>query len=104
MAKILPRAAPRAAARRKARADTSIAMRSPLCTPEPIDAAAAALENARTKFVLDSARQHAVDVLLDRRVFHRDEDVGEAFGQAMAEPVAPNDALRSLLQSKSPWE
>jgi len=104
IAKILPRAAPRAAARRKARADTSITMRIPLRTRELIDTAAAALGKTRTEFVLDSARQHAVDVLLDRRVFHLDEDAGEAFAQAMAEPVAPNDALRSLLRSKSPWE
>jgi len=95
-----------AADRSKARprADTSITMRVPAQTRELIDTAAATIGKSRTEFVLDSARQHAVDVLLDRRVFNLDELASEAFAHALASPVEPNEALRALMSSKSPWE
>jgi len=54
------------------RADTSITMRLPVQTRELIDRAAASVDKTRTEFVIESARQRAVDVLLDQRVFHLD--------------------------------
>jgi uncharacterized protein (DUF1778 family) len=104
MAQVLERATPKTPARRKAPAGTSITMRIPLRTRELIDTAAATLGQTRTEFVLESARQHAVDVLLDRRVFNLDEEASEAFARILAEPVAPNEALRALMRSRSPWE
>lgn len=101
MAQVLERAPQN---RLKARSDTSITMRIPARTRELIDTAAATLGKSRTEFVLDSARQHAVDVLLDRRVFNLDEEASEAFAAALAEPIAPTAALRDLMRSKSPWE
>lgn len=88
----------------RARADASITMRISAQTRDLIDTAAATVGKSRTEFVLDSARQHAVDVLLDRRVFSLDADASEAFACALADPVTPNDALRALMASKSPWE
>ena len=85
------------------RADSSITMRIPAQTRELIDTAAATLGKSRTEFVLESARQHAVDVLLDRRVFNLDEDASEAFANALAEPVKPNEALRNLMSGTAPW-
>jgi uncharacterized protein (DUF1778 family) len=90
--------------RRKLPADATITMRVPARTRDLIDSAAASLGKSRTEFVLDSARQHAVDVLLDRRVFSLDADAGEAFEEALSAPVAPNAALRRLLATKAPWE
>lgn len=88
----------------RAKADTTITMRMPAQTKQLIDTAAASLGMSRTEFVLDSARQHAVDVLLDRRVFHLDEEASAAFARALAEPVAPNEALRRLMRRPAPWE
>jgi uncharacterized protein (DUF1778 family) len=101
MAAALDRAEERATLR--TRSDTSITMRIPARTRELIDMAAAALGKSRTEFVLDSARQSAVDVLLDQRVFALDEAQSEAFARALAEPPAPNAALRALMRKKKPW-
>jgi uncharacterized protein (DUF1778 family) len=90
--------------RRKLPADATITMRVPARTRDLIDSAAASLGKSRTEFVLDSARQHAVDVLLDRRVFSLDAEASEAFAVALSAPVAPNAALKSLLATKAPWE
>jgi uncharacterized protein (DUF1778 family) len=88
----------------RVRADTTITMRLPEQTKELIDRAAAAVDKTRTEFVLESARQRAIDVLLDQRVFHLDEAASEAFAAALENPPAPVDALRALMQSKAPWE
>lgn len=88
----------------KPRADTSITMRLPVQTRELIDRAAATIDKSRTEFVLESARQRAIDVLLDQRVFHLDAEASEAFADILENPPAPVDALRKLMASKSPWE
>ena len=88
----------------KPRADTSITMRLPVQTRELIDRAAATIDKSRTEFVLESARQRAVDVLLDQRVFHLNAEASEAFADILENPPAPVDALRKLMASKSPWE
>jgi len=87
----------------RARADTSITMRIPAQTRDLIDSAAASIGKSRTEFMLDSARQHAMDVLLDRRVFNLDADASEALAAALASPVDPNAALRALMKTDSPW-
>ncbi|PKP92509.1 MAG: hypothetical protein CVT77_08590 [Alphaproteobacteria bacterium HGW-Alphaproteobacteria-16] len=86
------------------KADTSITMRLPVQTRELIDRAAATIDKSRTEFVLESARQRAVDVLLDQRVFHFDAAASEAFADVLDKPPEPVAALRALMASKSPWE
>lgn len=86
------------------KADTTITMRLPAQTRELIDRAAATVDKTRTEFVLESARKRAVDVLLDQRVFHLDAAATEAFTNILEKPPAPVEALRALMQSKSPWE
>ena len=90
--------------RRNLQADATITVRVPARTRDLIDSAAASLGKSRTEFVLDSARQHAVEVLLDRRVFSLDAEASEAFAEALAAPVAPDAALRDLMSAKAPWE
>jgi uncharacterized protein (DUF1778 family) len=90
-------------ARREA-SDSTITMRVPEQTRLMIDTAAAAVGKSRTEFVLESARRHAIDVLLDQRVFHLDEAASEAFAKALADPVEPGETLRALMRSKAPWE
>jgi len=86
------------------RADTSITMRLPVQTRELIDRAAASVDKTRTEFVIESARQRAVDVLLDQRVFHLDEAASEALARVLENPPAPVEALRRLMASRAPWE
>lgn len=86
------------------KADTSITMRVPVQTRDLIDRAAAAIDKSRTEFVLESARQRAIDVLLDQRVFHLDAEAGEAFAELLENPPAPVEALRALMARKAPWE
>ena len=69
-----------------------------------IDAAATSLGKTRTEFVLDSVRQQAVDVLLDRRLFELNDDEWQAVTQALENPPLPNRKLRQLMAKKSPWE
>lgn len=79
-------------------------MRVPAQTRDLIDTAAATLGKSRTEFVLESARLHAIDVLLDQRVFNLDSEASEAFARALDNPPAPNEALRTLMRGKAPWE
>ena len=88
----------------RAKADTTITMRLPAQTRELIDRAAAMVDKSRTEFVLESARERAVDVLLDQRIFHLDSDASEAFAPMLENPPAPVPALRKLMASKAPWE
>ncbi len=44
------------------------------------------------------------DVPLDRRLFTLDADQYESFVGTLEEPPAPNEKLKALLASQSPWE
>lgn len=69
-----------------------------------IDSAAAVVGKTRTDFILESARKHAVDVLLDQRLFSLDTSQYEEFLRVLDEPATPNARLKQLLSGKSPWE
>lgn len=85
------------------KSDTTITMRVPTRTRELIDSAAAVQGKSRTEFMVESARLHAVDVLLDQRVFTLDADQSEALADALANPPKPTEALRALMAVKAPW-
>lgn len=93
-----------ATVRARARHDTSVTMRMPQQTKELIETAASAVSKSFSAFVVESARQHAVDVLLDQRVFNLTAEAAEAFAQVLEIPPAPTAKLRELMASKSPWE
>lgn len=69
-----------------------------------IDSAAAVVGKTRTDFILESARKHAVDVLLDQRLFSLETSQYEEFLRVLDEPAKPNARLKQLLASKSPWQ
>jgi uncharacterized protein (DUF1778 family) len=54
--------------------------------------------------LVGSGSQHAIDVVLDQRLFVLDADQHEAFVRVLDNPPPPNVALRELLTRKSPWE
>lgn len=93
-----------AAASERAKADSTITMRVPARTRALIDSAAAVSGKSRTEFVIESARLHAVDVLLDQRVFELDEAQSAALLDALDASPLPSDKLRALMRSHAPWE
>ena len=82
----------------------SINLRIETETRRLIDDAAAVLGKTRTEFMVDSARQQAIDVLLDQRLFTLDPDRFDAFLQALDNPPAPGPKLKALLRRKPAWQ
>jgi uncharacterized protein (DUF1778 family) len=79
-------------------------VRLPVKTRDLIDSAAALTGKTRTEFVLESARQHATDVLLDQRLFSLDGASYDAFLKVLDSPPAPSRKLFKLFKDKAPWE
>jgi len=78
-------------------------MRIPVRTRDLIDSAAAVEGKTRTEFVLESARLHAIDVLLDQRIFSLNVEQSAAFAEVLDHPPRPNDALKALMKRRAPW-
>jgi uncharacterized protein (DUF1778 family) len=79
-------------------------LRMPEEVRDLIDSAAGELGKTRTDFIIESSRRHAIDVLLDKRLFSLNEAQYAAFVRALDKPPAPNAKLKRLLAGKSPWE
>jgi uncharacterized protein (DUF1778 family) len=86
------------------RRDTVINVRLTKMLRDLIDRAADVVGKTRSEFILESARTHAIDVLLDRRLFTLNAEQYEAFIRMLEAPPEPNEKLKRLLASKSPWE
>lgn len=69
-----------------------------------IDNAAAVLGKTRTDFIVESSRKHAIDVLLDQRLFTMTAEQYDSFLAVLHEPPIPNQKLKRLFADKSPWE
>ena len=97
-------AATKRTGRTRPRRDATINLRLSEKVKTLIDTAAAALGKTRTEFVIDSARKHATDVLLDRRLFELEDEQWAAFTAALDNPPLPNERLRKLMARTPPWE
>jgi uncharacterized protein (DUF1778 family) len=86
------------------RHDKPVSIRMPQRTKELIERAATTINKSFSAFVIESATEHAVDVLLNQTVFNLSAEQAEAFAQAMDNPPAPPTKLRELMKSKAPWE
>jgi uncharacterized protein (DUF1778 family) len=86
------------------RKDTTVNLRIPSPVRDTIDTAAGVLGKTRTAFIIESSHQHAIDVLLDQRLFSLSASQFEAFAKALDAKPQPNEKLRRLFASKSPWE
>jgi uncharacterized protein (DUF1778 family) len=86
------------------RSSAAINLRIGTETRRLIDDAAAVLGKTRTEFMVESARQAAVDVLLDQRLFVLDPARHDAFVRALDNPPAPGPKLRALLRRRPAWE
>jgi uncharacterized protein (DUF1778 family) len=87
-----------------ARRDTTINLRISAKVRNLIDTAAAIVGKTRTEFVVESAKQHAIDVLLDQRLFELSADQWDAFVAVLDNPPPPNEELKKLMSRKPPWE
>ena len=81
----------------------SINLRIERQTRQLIDDAAALLGKTRTDFMVDCARTHAMDVLLDQRLFVLDEGGHAAFTEALDNPPPPGPKLSALLRRTPAW-
>lgn len=68
-----------------------------------IDDAAAVLGKTRTEFMIESAKQQAIDVILDQRLFMLDTERHAAFVAALDNPPAPGPKLDALLRRTPAW-
>jgi uncharacterized protein (DUF1778 family) len=96
-----------AGARRKAespRRDTVMNIRLSAGMRELIDSAAVASGKTRSQFVLESASRHAMDVVLDQRLFSLDAENYAGFLDALDNPPEPPAKLRALFRQRAPWE
>jgi uncharacterized protein (DUF1778 family) len=86
------------------RKDTVVNLRMPTPTRDAIDHAAELLGKTRTAFIIESSHQHAVDVLLDKRLFNLGAAEYDAFVKALDAKPKQNEKLKRLFAAKSPWE
>jgi uncharacterized protein (DUF1778 family) len=82
----------------------SINLRIEAGTRQLIDDAAGVLGKTRTEFMIESARRHAIDVLLDQRLFALESDRYGAFVEALDRPHAPGPKLSDLLRRVPAWQ
>jgi uncharacterized protein (DUF1778 family) len=54
--------------------------------------------------MLDASTREAVTVLLDRTLFHLDDDAFRKFQAALDAPPQENPRLKKLLARLAPWE
>ncbi len=81
----------------------SINLRIEARTRRLIDEAAAVLGKTRTEFMVETARQEAIDVLLDQRLFVLDPARYDAFMHALDHPLEPGPKLRKLMRRIPAW-
>jgi uncharacterized protein (DUF1778 family) len=84
--------------------DATIHIRAPKKTKEIIEAAAASAGKSLSEFMLDSARQQAVDVLLDQRLFVLEADRYAAFMKALDNPPPAGPKLKALMRRRPLWQ
>jgi uncharacterized protein (DUF1778 family) len=95
---------PAKASRGRRRETGTINLRVPEKTRHLIDTAACVVGKSRTEFMLDSARQHAIDVLLDQRLFVLDPEQYDAFVRVLDNPPPAGAKLKALMKKKPLWE
>lgn len=69
-----------------------------------IDRAAELTGKTRTDFVLEAARQAAVDALTDWTLFVVDTETYNRFKAALDAPPKPNKKLIRTMQTPAPWD
>jgi uncharacterized protein (DUF1778 family) len=84
--------------------DQAINIRATRSQRDLIDRAAELAGRSRSDFMLESAYQQAMQVLLDQVYFQVDEHRFEQFQELLDNPPPASDELRRLLHTPAPWE
>jgi uncharacterized protein (DUF1778 family) len=103
MATAAERPTPRKPARVQ-RSSANIHIRAPQQTKDLIDTAASVVGKTLSEFVLESARQQAIDVLLDQRLFVLDAKKYDAFVSMLDNPPQAGPALKALMKRRPLWQ
>jgi uncharacterized protein (DUF1778 family) len=99
------RAQPRSKARAAAsKGDAPLSLRVDSETRSIIDRAASALGQTRTEFMLSSARERAIEVLLDQRLFVLNDASWATFVESLDNPPSANAKLKALLARVPIWD
>lgn len=88
---------------RAQRSSANIHIRAPQQTKDLIDTAASVVGKTLSEFVLESARQQAIDVLLDQRLFVLDAKKYDAFVSALDNLPSAGSAPRALMTRQLLW-
>lgn len=88
----------------RSRRDAVVNVRLSRHSRDLIDEAAEVVGKTRSEFIVESARTHAIDVLLDKRLFSLAIEQYDAFLNALEAPPAPNEKLKKLMRAKALWE
>ena len=86
------------------RSSANIHIRAPQQTKDLIDTAASVVGKTLSEFVLESARQQAIDVLLDQRLFVLDAKKYDAFVSTLDNPPPAGPALKALMKRRPLWQ
>jgi uncharacterized protein (DUF1778 family) len=102
-------AGPRRARRAKSNARSPalshvINLRADAATRSLIDRAASVAGQTRTEFMLSSARERAIDILLNQRLFVLNEANWAAFVEGLDNPPPANAKLKALLARVPIWD
>ena len=92
------------AAPARARKDDIIQIRASAETKAILNRAAALRGQKLSEFLLESARQHAEDALLDQRVFFLEPQAYDAFLALLDAPSKPAAPLAERMRRKAPWD
>ena len=87
-----------------ARKDDIIQIRASAETKAILNRAAALRGQKLSEFMLESARQHAEDTLLDQRVFFLEPQAYDAFLALLDAPSEPAAPLAEQMRRKAPWD
>ncbi len=94
----------RLTAKPRAGRSATLHIRAPQQTKDLIDPAAAAVGKTLSAFTLEIARQHAVDVLLEQRLFVLEAAQYDAFMRALDHPPPAGPTLKALMKKKPLWQ
>lgn len=97
---VLERPTPRS----RVRADSTINIRAPKQTKELIESAASVEGKSSSEFILDCAKKHAIDVLLDQRLFVLEPKKFDAFVRVLDNPPLAGPKLKALMKRRPLWQ
>ena len=84
--------------------DDVIQIRASAETKALFNRAAAMRGQKLSEFMLESARQEALERLLDQRSFFLDDEAHARFLKLLDAPPAPSAKARARVNRKAPWE